>query len=246
MADEAATAEETPGAEEVSNPDAPAAESKEESNEPNDDAKTGVKYKGVVNWFNVAKGFGELAIPLVEVLFSRSPRPRPSVLAGPAGSPPDFFIPRIETSLATLVLDVRAGTRRDRIALHASRASSLSPREKKRFEARHTYRPPRKTHLSFLARPRRLRDARRRGRRRVRAPVRHLRGGFPQLARPGARRIRARAHGRRQVQGRQGAFASSSQTSDKTSGYLSFYAGVSGPLSRLTQETTVYNRPTPP
>ena len=61
MADEVATAEETPGAEEVSNPDAPAAESKEESNEPNDDAKTGVKYKGVVNWFNVAKGFGELA-----------------------------------------------------------------------------------------------------------------------------------------------------------------------------------------
>ena len=58
MADEVATAEETPGAEEVINPDAPAAESKEESNEPNDDAKTGVKYKGVVNWFNVAKGFG--------------------------------------------------------------------------------------------------------------------------------------------------------------------------------------------
>lgn len=93
MADEVATAEETPGAEEVSNPDAPAAESKEESNEPNDDAKTGVKYKGVVNWFNVAKGFGELAIPLVEVLFSRSPRPRPSVPTGPAGSSPDFLSP---------------------------------------------------------------------------------------------------------------------------------------------------------
>lgn len=93
MADEVATAEEIPGAEEVSNPDAPAAESKEESNEPNDDAKTGVKYKGVVNWFNVAKGFGELAIPLVEVPFSRSPRPRPSVPTGPAGSSPDFFSP---------------------------------------------------------------------------------------------------------------------------------------------------------
>ena len=85
MADEVATAEETPGAEEVSNPDAPAAESKEESNEPNDDAKTGVKYKGVVNWFNVAKGFGELAISLIEVLFSRSPRlrsPRPRRTSG--------------------------------------------------------------------------------------------------------------------------------------------------------------------
>ena len=109
MADEVATAEETPGAEEVSNPDAPAAESKEESNEPNDDAKTGVKYKGVVNWFNVAKGFGELAISLIEVLFSRSSRPRPSVPAGPAGSPPDFLSPECKHHSLLCLLTVTSG-----------------------------------------------------------------------------------------------------------------------------------------
>ena len=101
MADEVATAEETPGAEEVSNPDAPAAESKEESNEPNDDAKTGVKYKGVVNWFNVAKGFGELAISLIEVLFlvrhgrvpasPRDPRALPRTFCHPNANTTRYF-----------------------------------------------------------------------------------------------------------------------------------------------------------
>ena len=54
MADEVATAEETQKAdEEVQN------SSKDESKEPA--TVTGVVVKGVVNWFNVAKGFGELA-----------------------------------------------------------------------------------------------------------------------------------------------------------------------------------------
>ena len=83
MADEVATAEETQKAEEeVQN------SSKDESKEPA--TVTGVVVKGVVNWFNVAKGFGELAfvapIPARScLLFSRSPRlrsPRPRRTSG--------------------------------------------------------------------------------------------------------------------------------------------------------------------
>jgi|MDTA01.3.fsa_nt_gb hypothetical protein len=238
MADEVATAEETPGAEEVSNPDAPAAESKEESNEPNDDAKTGVKYKGVVNWFNVAKGFGELAISLIEVLFSRSSRPRPSVPAGPAGSPPDFLSPECKHHSLLWLLTVTSGPGATASPFtHRARPRHL--RGKKALRGLPPYQPPRKTDSSILAPPRRLRDARRRGRRRVRAPVRHLRGGFPQLARPGARRIRARAHGRRQVQGRQGAFASSPKSKIRLPDICHFMRAFLGLFLRLTQETTV-------
>ena len=93
MADEVATAEETQKAEEeVQN------SSKDESKEPA--TVTGVVVKGVVNWFNVAKGFGELAfvapIPARAVFFfSRSPRlrsPRPRRTSG--SSPATIRRPR--------------------------------------------------------------------------------------------------------------------------------------------------------
>ena len=50
---------------------------------------------------------------------------------------------------------------------------------------------------------RRLRDARRRRRGRLRAPERHLQPGVPQLAESGARGVRPRAHRRRAVQSRE-------------------------------------------
>lgn len=96
-----------------------------------------------------------------------------------------------------------------------------------------------KSRASFFSPPRRLPHARRRRGGRVRAPVRHLRGGFPQLARPGARRIRARAHGRRQVQGRQGAFASSPKSKIRLPDICHFMRAFLGLFLRLTQETTV-------
>ena len=85
MADEVATAEETQKAEEeVQN------SSKDESKEPA--TVTGVVVKGVVNWFNVAKGFGELAfvasIPARAVFFFLVRHGcGPRVPAGPPGLP---------------------------------------------------------------------------------------------------------------------------------------------------------------
>jgi hypothetical protein len=85
MADEVATAEETQKAEEeVQN------SSKDESKEPA--TVTGVVVKGVVNWFNVAKGFGELAfvapIPARAVFFFLVRHCcGPRVPAGPPGLP---------------------------------------------------------------------------------------------------------------------------------------------------------------
>ena len=84
MADEVATAEETQKAEEeVQN------SSKDESKEPA--TVTGVVVKGVVNWFNVAKGFGELAfvapIPARAFFFLVRHGCGPRVPAGPPGLP---------------------------------------------------------------------------------------------------------------------------------------------------------------
>ena len=86
MADEVATAEETQKAdEEVQN------SSKDESKEPA--TVTGVVVKGVVNWFNVAKGFGELpfvaSIPARAFFFFLVRHGcGPRVPAGPPGLPP--------------------------------------------------------------------------------------------------------------------------------------------------------------
>jgi hypothetical protein len=62
---------------------------------------------------------------------------------------------------------------------------------------------------------RRLRDARRRRRGRLRAPERHLQPGVPQLAESGARGVRPRAHRRRAVQSRERACLRPSHASAK-------------------------------
>ena len=88
MADEVATAEETQQAdEEVQNS---SGESKDESKKPA--TVTGVVVKGVVNWFNVAKGFGELpfvaSIPARAFFFFLVRHGcGPRVPAGPPGLP---------------------------------------------------------------------------------------------------------------------------------------------------------------
>ena len=180
MADEVATAEETQKAdEEVQN------SSKDESKEPA--TVTGVVVKGVVNWFNVAKGFGELAfvapIPARAFFFLVRHGCGPRVPAGPPGLP--------SNELAAPNGNVTRRSRTSRTRRDAPRrVASPSPasrhlREKKRFEARcHANQTILGNKLNVLVAPlpRRIRDARRRRRRRVRTPERHLRGGFPQLA----------------------------------------------------------------
>ena len=130
MADEVATAEETQQAEEeVQNS---SEESKDESKKPA--TVTGVVVKGVVNWFNVAKGFGELAfvapIPARAFFFLVRHGCGPRVPAGPPGLPsnelaaPNGNVTRRSRTLRTR----RDAPRRDR-RVSIARVSP-SPRKK--------------------------------------------------------------------------------------------------------------------
>ena len=129
MADEVATAEETQKAEEeVQN------SSKDESKEPA--TVTGVVVKGVVNWFNVAKGFGELAfvasIPARAFFFLVRHGCGPRVPAGPPGLP--------SNELAAPNGNV---TRRSR----TSRTRRDAPRRDRRVSIARVSPPPRKKAL---------------------------------------------------------------------------------------------------
>ena len=182
MADEVATAEETQKAEEeVQN------SSKDESKEPA--TVTGVVVKGVVNWFNVAKGFGELAfvapIPARAFFFFLVRHGcGPRVPAGPPGLPSnDVVAPNGHVTRRSRTSRTRRDAPRHDRRVSIARVSP-SPRKK----ALRGSLPPNQTILGnklnvlVAPLPRRIRDARRRRRRRVRTPERHLRGGFPQLA----------------------------------------------------------------
>ena len=163
------------------------------SAEPAEGADPGGKITGVVSWFNVAKGFGARAwsfqsgnhrFPHARVRAARRPRARARearsrCLAASLSSPD-----RSTRALAWLRIRPRAS----------------------RFPARHVPRHARPMLIlrsPYASPKRRLRDARRRRRGRLRAPERHLQPGVPQLAESGARGVRPRAHRRRAVQSRE-------------------------------------------
>jgi hypothetical protein len=172
----------------------PEGDGEKPSAEPAEGADSGGKITGVVSWFNVAKGFGarrrlsSVARPFFpwRAFARRAVRAR----ARGAGRDASSFLcrPMIVPDRST-----RALARR-RIRPRASL-----------FHARHP-RPTASDSHALAPSPspvRRLRDARRRRRGRLRAPERRLQPGVPQLTESGAGGVRPRAHRRRAVQSRE-------------------------------------------
>lgn len=182
----------------------PEGDGEKPSAEPAEGADSGGKITGVVSWFNVAKGFGarrrlssvaRTFFSLARVRAARRPRAR----ARGAGRDASSFLcrPMIVPDRST-----RALARR-RIRPRASL-----------FHARHP-RPTASDSHALAPSPspvRRLRDARRRRRGRLRAPERRLQPGVPQLTESGAGGVRPRAHRRRAVQSRERACLSPSES----------------------------------
>ena len=173
----------------------PEGDGEKPSAEPAEGADSGGKITGVVSWFNVAKGFGarrrlssvaRTFFSLARVRAARRPRARARGAGRDASSV--LCRPMIVPDRST-----RALARR-RIRPRASL-----------FHARHP-RPTASDSHALAPSPspvRRLRDARRRRRGRLRAPERHLQPGVPQLTESGAGGVRPRAHRRRAVQSRE-------------------------------------------
>ena len=162
------------------------------SAEPAEGADPGGKITGVVSWFNVAKGFGARAclsrVAITVFLCARS-----------RGAPSARARARRDRDASLFLCHPLTGRRARSRGFGYARAPRDSPRGTS---------PDTLVRCSYYARllplpNRRLRDARRRRRGRLRAPERRLQPGVPQLTESGAGGVRPRAHRRRAVQSRE-------------------------------------------